>query len=221
MHKKTKEDLNLNNGWRIGEDSFTAVVKLFSSISPKVIVEFGAGASSIRLAQEFPDAEIISIDHDQEYIKESINLQQEYSVENLKILYRPIRWQIHGGGIFQCYVQEELPASIDAVIIDGPPYFVHLGREACFHQIVQKVSNTGIVVLDDCNRTSERRAVANWLESYPESFDRNNILVGHGLCALVKKGEAKYRVKWRVLGLNYRSFAGLLKRCLLEKLSSH
>jgi len=198
-----QDELNLDKDWRIGEDSFAALVGIIEPLVPRVIVEFGSGASSVRLAQSFPQSVIHSVDHDPEYAAQTRTLQQVHGVSNLTVHLRPLRWQIHGGALYQSYAVGELPAKIDAVIVDGPPYYVHLGREACFHQIVDKLRMGGVVILDDSKRSVEKKTVENWLAAFPGNFKLKYLAVGHGLCVLEKTGKSRRSLPLRALVGNY------------------
>lgn len=212
-----QDELNLDKDWRIGENSFAALVSTLEPIAPRVIVEFGSGASSVRLAMRFPDADIHSVDHDPDYAEQTRALQQAHGVRNLTVHLRPLRWQIHGGGLYRSYAPGELPAEIDAAIIDGPPYFVHLGREACFYQIVDKLRVGGAVVLDDCNRRVEQKAVEAWVAAFPGNFQRKDFAVGHGLCVLTRTAKSHPALSWRALFGNYRAAASRLRSALFSR----
>ena len=135
------------------------------------IVEFGSGASSVRLAQALPEASILAIDHDREYLAATRAMLAERSeIENLTLEHRPLRWQRHTGALFYSYRPGPFPPSVDAVIIDGPPRIYPNGREACLYQIWQALAPGAIVYLDDAERPGELRALSNWSWRYGDEM---------------------------------------------------
>ena len=198
------EDLNLDSGWRIGEDNFRQIVDEIYHVNPKVIVEFGAGASSIRLAQEFNKAKVVSIDHDIDYFRQAEQLRDSYKVINLNLVYWPLKWQIHGLAIYQSFQNKHLPEEeVDAVIIDGPPYYTFRGREACLYQIHSNLRNGGLVILDDYNREGEKEFVENWLARYPGAYRRKVGSVDDRVCILVKENNIEASVSKDLVVRNY------------------
>jgi predicted O-methyltransferase YrrM len=179
--------LNLDEGWGIGEETFGHIVEQLRTIRAASIVEFGSGVSSIRLALEFPDAQILAIESSRHWYETVMQMRAEHGAEtNLAVRHRLLRWQRFGPSVFLSYAQGELPERIDAVIIDGPPTWTRRGREACLYQIVQRLRVGGRVLLDDYGRNREKAIVRNWTRSFPGVFAMNTISTGHGLCVMEK-----------------------------------
>ena len=196
--------LNLDSSWRIGEAAFSTIVeKITALINPKndqssqsYIVEFGSGASSIRLALNFPNTKIIAIDGDRECYQETENLALEFlqSSELFELKYQPLSFREYGSGKILSYTQDlasEPKFPIDCVIIDGPPFYTLRGREACLYQVYEQLSIGGLVILDDFNREAEQTILRNWLSVYPDSFAVEILEVGHRLAVLEKKQVVK------------------------------
>ena len=183
--------LNLDQGWGIGEASFSAVVGRMRAAGARSIVEFGSGLSSIRLALEFPDAQILSIESNSEWYRTVLRMRDEYRVCNLAVSHRPLRWQMHAGALFLSYARGELPEQIDAVLIDGPPTWTRRGREACLYQAMPHLTVGGHVFLDDFQRNREKTMLRNWQWSYPDAFEISTIETGHGICVLKKMRDVR------------------------------
>lgn len=182
--------LDLDGPWRLGEKSFELLVEDLKAVAPTQIVEFGSGASSIRLAQAFPEAHILSIDHDPEYFAKTRALLAAHpELENLTISLRPLKWQLLVGSLFYSYALGALPRTIDAVLIDGPPRRYLGGREACFYQVYERLRVGGRVYLDDSERHGELRAVSNWLYRYKQEMGEGvRFLYGrHHVCVFEKR----------------------------------
>lgn len=185
--------LNLNWAWRIGEEGFLKIVDLINEKVnlPNYILEFGSGASSVRLVLSFPQTKIISIDADLDCYHQTQELAKEFlQPESLfELQYQPLSFQEYGLGTIFAYTQDNSlnNLSFDCVIIDGPPFYTLRGREACLYQVYNQLRIGGIVILDDFNRESEKIILKNWLSVYPDSFDIEIIESGHHLAILQKK----------------------------------
>lgn len=150
-------------------------------------MEFGSGVSSIRLALEFPDARILSIESNRRWYESVELLRAEHGVENnLTVSFRPLRWQAHGGAAFLSYGRGTLPERVDAALIDGPPTWTRRGREACLYQVMPRLVRGGLVFLDDYQRRREKTIVRNWRWRYPGAFAVSTIETGHRICVLQK-----------------------------------
>lgn len=183
----TPSSLGLDRGWAIGEETFGRIVEQLRSIRATTIVEFGSGVSSIRLALEFPDAQIVTIESSRQWYETVVQMSAEHGVDkNLAVRHRPLSWQRHGLSVFLSYACGELPERIDAVIIDGPPTWTRRGREACLYQVVRRLRVGGRVLLDDYGRNREKTMVRNWTWSFPGVFAITTFATGHGLCVMEK-----------------------------------
>lgn len=191
--------LSLDQGWGVGEAAFGEIVSQLRGIRARTIVEFGSGISSVRLALEFPDAQVISIESNREWYETVLRMRVEHGVEkNLTVHHRLLKWQRHGVSPFLSYAIGELPEQIDAVIIDGPPTWTRRGREACLYQVIRRLRVGGRVLLDDYGRNREKTMVRNWSWSFPGVFAMTPIETGHGLCVLEKLRETdRARPSWR------------------------
>lgn len=184
------EALSLDRGWGVGEETFGQIVGQLRAIGARTIVEFGSGVSSIRLALEFPDAQIISLESSRDWYEAVLRMRAEHGVErNLTVHHRRLRWQRHGLSFFLSYAPGELPERIDAVIIDGPPTWTRRGREACLYQVIRRLPVGGRVLLDDYGRNREKTMVRNWSWAFPGVFSVHAIETGHGLCVMEKLRE--------------------------------
>ena len=196
MNKTSETKLNLDDNWRIGEASFEAITKIVRQKirEPNIIVEFGSGASSIRLANQFTNSQVISLENNLWCWQNTQVLATQYlQSNNLDLLYRKLEFKLYGFSKLLSYEQSSYfdELEVDCIIIDGPPFFTLRGREACLYQIYQQLKLGGIVILDDFNRRYERTIVKNWLAVYPDSFSLEVLPVGHGLAVLQKNKSVK------------------------------
>jgi hypothetical protein len=179
---------SLSGPWSIGEGAFVEVVRDMTEVRPGWIVEFGSGASSVRLAKAFPGAQVLSIESSEEFFERSLDCSRHHGIgpPRLSIELRPLRFRRIAGAVYETYDWGPFPSRIDAVLIDGPPHWTGRGRQACLYDVASRLRVGGRVYLDDCQRDQERLIVRNWVKSYPHAFRVSGLSVGHGLAVLEK-----------------------------------
>src|SRR5699024_10631571 len=102
----------------------------------------------------------------------------------------PLAWQWHGEAPYLSFRPGDLPTSVDAVMIDGPPHWTRRGREACLYAAFDRVKVGGRVYLDDFNRPAEQRMVRNWCRAYPGAIEVvRSVDLDDGVVVLEKKAE--------------------------------
>lgn len=178
---------NLDYPWGLSESVFHEITK---SISPNIskVVEFGCGTSSLRLADYFQNAQVISIESSSDYISEFYSKYEDHPLlERISIKHQPLKWQIFKYYIYQTYLKFTPPEDIDLVIIDGPPFWTRRGREACMHMILKNVAVGGKIVLDDAHRRAEKKIVSNWHRMYANclTFEYRNC-GNKNICVMTK-----------------------------------
>ncbi len=176
-------DLDLDGGWRLGEPAFALVLDALRAADARSVLEFGSGASSVRLALALPHARIHAIDHDPEWAAKTVELARAHGVQDrVQVDTRPLRWQWLAGAPYLTYAAGPIPGSVDALLIDGPPAWTLRGREACLHLAARSLRAGSLVVLDDCVRPDELRAIRNWTAAFPDALSGTlHADVGHGV----------------------------------------
>lgn len=165
------EALTLDNGWSIGEKTFSFLLEELRSLAVENLLEFGSGVSTIRLALQFPQARILSIESDPAFYQHTVQLLDRYVPgHSIKVELRELCWQRHGLGFYQSYRPGPFFPRVDALIIDGPPGWTRRGREVCLYQAFRFLRTGGRVYLDDYDRPEEQQIVRNWQASYPGVF---------------------------------------------------
>jgi predicted O-methyltransferase YrrM len=219
------DDLNLDrSGWSMGEAAFRTAVALLADQPPRTIVEFGSGPSSVRLALAFPEAAVLSIEHDRHHWLATTDLSRRLAPHsNITVVHRRIAWQRHFGAWYQSYeTGHSFPATIDAVIIDGPPMACLGGREACLYQVAPHLRIGAVVILDDYCRPEEQQAVRNWHKVYSGCLSSHEYAVGHGLLVTRLVGPPQGRAVLSVLWMTHlRLFRRVLHRLRRAATANH
>lgn len=189
----TAIELNLDAPWSVGEATFDLILREFRRVAPTTILEFGSGISSVRLAMAFPDARIVSIDHEEKHLNRTRDLAAEMWIKNLELLLCPIIERWYGAAWYESYDLPELNGEcFDAVLIDGPPARYFFGREACLYQCHKHIRTEGVLILDDYERPAEQMTLRNWELRYPGNFSATVENVGHGVLTLRKCADHRF-----------------------------
>lgn len=214
----------LNGDWMITEDSFSYMKEIILNDKIKSIIEFGSGASTLRFTQEFPQLDIISLEHDYSYYNNLSNKLIKLNLhKKVKLIHSPLRFQIHFGKLFLSYNWHCENKKFDLVIIDGPPHYTRRGREACFYIVMHQLRIGSVVILDDYGRYNEQSIVRNWLSSFPNQLSFYYIDIGNKLAILkLEVNNLEYKFTIRTYLDNLLSNLYLLKNWIkkLFKLTS-
>lgn len=182
-------NLEFTGSWSLGEAGYAFLLERLTGAGVRTLVEFGSGVSTARLARDLSGLELLySIESDRNYLRHTSELISPRGAPRVQLELRPLKWQMIGGRIFKSYAPGEMPSSVDAVFVDGPPQATRRGREACLYQVYDRLRVGGFVYLDDARRPTEQRILANWLDTLA---DLNLVEVGeagHGIAVLRKTG---------------------------------
>lgn len=181
-----------SSGWSLGEEAYGLLRDDLRELGAETIIEFGAGTSTVHLSHDFPDAEIWSHEHHPQYAEETRQLvARAQGGARVHVATSPLSWQFYGGCFFLSYTRGPLPASADAMLVDGPPFWTRRGREACLYMSHMVLRVGGRVYLDDYRRPAEQRTAENWVEAFEGAFRiRGELATEHRMCVLEKVRES-------------------------------
>lgn len=150
----------------------------------RVVVEFGAGVSSIVLAcldRELDlGLQLWAIEEDKEWLDE---VSRRVASASPSTKFRPIHAKLDsydskdgglGSYVSRWYSRDALkalPESVDLLLCDGPTAFrrsTRLDRWPALPEMYKRLNRSCAVLLDDTNRKGEARIMASWASSYPE-----------------------------------------------------
>jgi len=143
---------------------------------PKLVIEFGTGASTLILARALQQAgggTLISFDQHAHFVDSTRQWLADYGLKaDLRAV--PLRASPAGWpGLW--YDHGALPSGIDLMLIDGPPWSVHPMTRGAAAILFDSISPGGTVMLDDAARPGERFIARRWRRLHPDfafKFDR-------------------------------------------------
>jgi predicted O-methyltransferase YrrM len=153
---------------------------------PQHVVELGCGASTFvaaRALQLFGGGKIVSFDQHadfasttQDWIREN---DMDVEIRHAPLGPPPAGWPGHW------YQLSDIPAEIDLLIVDGPPWALHPHVRGAAASLFPHLRPGGRVLLDDAARPGERVVARRWRKEHRnmdfklDSQGAKGTLLGH------------------------------------------
>ena len=154
--------------WKADTGLLALLVDHIFTRRPRLVVEFGMGASTLVLARALQLAgqgRLISFDQHSDFVEATRDWLADYGLRaDLRaVLLRPAEdwpglWYDHG----------PLPDGIDLMLVDGPPWAVHPLTRGAAATLFDRISPGGTVMLDDGARPGERLVARRWRRLRPD-----------------------------------------------------
>lgn len=176
--------------WKADTGFLHRIVDAVENLRPAVVVELGAGASTLvcaRALERNGGGRLVSYDQHAGFVEATRQWLEEEGAR-AEIRHAPLepeRSQWPGAW----YALSDVPASIDLLIIDGPPWAVHPFVRGAAEQLFGRLREGGLILLDDAARPGERVIARRWRKNWPGiAFTRvagstKGTLVGRKLAA--------------------------------------
>jgi predicted O-methyltransferase YrrM len=134
---------------------------------PAVMVEFGAGASTLiaaRALQRAGGGRLFSFEQHEDFVEATRQWLAEYDLE-AEIRTAPLAPSKGWPGLW--YQHGPLPDRIDLLVIDGPPWTIHPLTRGAAESLFDRIAVGGTVMLDDAARPGERLVARRWRKRWP------------------------------------------------------
>ncbi|MGE5721913.1 MAG: class I SAM-dependent methyltransferase [Sphingomonadales bacterium] len=157
--------------WKADVGLLRLLVDHIEGHRPRLVVEFGTGASTLILARALQRAgggRLLSFDQHEEFVGATRQWLADYGLE-AEIRAVPL---LPGAGGWPglWYDHGQLPGPIDLLVVDGPPWTVHPFTRGAAATLFGQMAIGGTIVLDDAARPGERCIARRWRRSWP-NFD--------------------------------------------------
>lgn len=156
--------------WKADTGLLTLLIEHILKAKPRLVVEFGTGASTLIIARALEMAgggKLISFEQNKQFVDATREWLAEYGLQaDLRAVSlratpgRPGLWYDHG----------PIPDNVDLMLIDGPPWTIHPFTRAAASTLFDHVTPGGTVLLDDAARPGERLIAGRWRRERPD-FD--------------------------------------------------
>lgn len=160
--------------WAASPDFLKLVVTEILDRKPNLILELGSGVSSVFIAyalEKNGSGKLLSIDHEQPYARLTAQaLDQHQLSSKVDIVHAPLQKLTLAEGVWKWYDPafiQNLPP-VDMLIVDGPPFKLQpLSRYPALPILLDKLSDSALIFIDDYIREDEQEMVQKWLKAFP------------------------------------------------------
>lgn len=154
--------------WKADTGFLHLIVDTIEAKRPQTVVEFGAGATSLIIAralQRNGGGTQISCDQHSGFVTATRQWLHDNGVE-ADLRATPFKTAPNGWpGVW--YDHGPLPAEIDLLLIDGPPWAIHPYVRGAADSLFDRITIGGTVLLDDAARPGERVIARKWKKRWP------------------------------------------------------
>jgi len=170
-----RQPLPSMRGWAVSPDFAVLILRCIRDCHPAVIVDLGSGVSTLisgYVLEQLGQGEVFGFDHEPSYGAKTRKEIAKHQLEKwAKVIDAPLAPLTLTGRTWQWYdlSKFELPASIDLLIVDGPPDRLQaLSRYPAVPALAERLSRKAVILVDDVNGKDEREIIARWLKEYPD-----------------------------------------------------
>jgi predicted O-methyltransferase YrrM len=155
--------------WKADTGLLALVADHILARRPKLVVEFGTGASTLIVARALEmigGGTFISFEQHPDFVEATRAWLAEHGLQaDLRAV--PLRRSPDGWpGLW--YDHGPLPDGIDLLLIDGPPWTLHPFTRGAAETLFDRIAPGGTVLLDDGARPGERIVARRWRKSWPD-----------------------------------------------------
>jgi predicted O-methyltransferase YrrM len=164
---KFSAPLPATRGWVASPDLLLTISQLVKEHKPKLVVELGSGVSTLVVAKSGAK-KVISFDGDAEFAEQTRDLLMEHGVRGVEVRLASLMPYRGGANWYDPSKFKDLK-NIELLIVDGPQGGDNSdARYPALEVLLNKLSSKAIIILDDVNRTGERKLAEDFAKALPK-----------------------------------------------------
>ena len=155
--------------WKADTGLLHLLVDLIEQKRPEQVVELGCGASSLVIGRALSlhgGGRLTSYDSHSHFASETGQWLRDHDIE-ADIRHAPLSQEAGKGWPGAFYEFDSIPARIDLLLIDGPSWSRHPLVRGAAEQLFSRMSDDGVILLDDAARPGERVVARRWRRNWP------------------------------------------------------
>lgn len=141
--------------WTLSNTELSVLDKELRARKPKLAAEAGSGSSTAVLSAHAN--QVVSLEHMSYFAAQT--QQKIRGCDNVDLRCVPLVDVSTLGGVYKWY-DTSLPNDIEFALIDGPPGSI--GRQAAFFMFAEKMTEDGVIWVDDSERPHEKECFNIW-----------------------------------------------------------
>jgi len=154
--------------WKADTWFLWRIVEAIERLRPREVVELGCGASTLVLAKALEangDGHLTSYDQHADFVEATGRWLATHglaaTLRHAPIVEDPSGWS------HSWYDLHAVPADIDLLVIDGPPWTLNPFVRGRAELLFERIRPGGMVLLDDAARPGERVVASRWKREWP------------------------------------------------------
>jgi predicted O-methyltransferase YrrM len=190
----TRFDYPQRDEWVLWEETMKLLGRLVEVVQPRRVIEFGSGLSTVVLAGLVGPygGRVLSFEHKARFARRTVDALRERRLDQVaSVAHQRLTLRRYGAKILPTYAihwsDSEAFQECEVALIDGPPGWI--GREATLYELFPRLAIGGWVVVDDMNRSRDRRWLHAWKRVFANALDVQVFpAIGEGVALLRKLG---------------------------------
>lgn len=161
------EDEEMWGSWALNVETARTLAAYLECVQPTSVVESGSGSSTVLFSQyaEAHKANILALEGSPVFQKKTKELLEKWNTgKTTRVIHAPLTREKEGP-----WYQGDLPEHIDLALVDGPRQ-ADGGRGAAMRHLMPRMSPGATIILDDTDRSEEKRTMSNWKRLYGLDF---------------------------------------------------
>ncbi len=155
--------------WKADTWFLWRIVGAIEKLRPREVVELGCGASTLVVAKALElngAGHLTSFDQHAGFVEATGEWLAGHglaaTMRHAPLVEDPSPWS------HNWYELNSLPAQIDLLVIDGPPWTINPFVRGRAEVLFDRIAPGGVVLLDDAARPGERMVAARWKRDWPD-----------------------------------------------------
>ena len=189
----TRFDYPQRDEWVLWEETMKLLGRLVEVVQPRRVIEFGSGLSTVVLASLVGryGGRVLSFEHKARFARRTVDALRERRLDGVaSVAQQRLTLRRYGAKILPTHAirwsDSEEFQECEVALIDGPPGWI--GREATLYELFPRLAIGGWVVVDDMNRSRDRRWLPAWKRVFANALEVQLFpAIGEGVALLRKQ----------------------------------